>query len=725
MAGAAALLCLAAQAQQQPEPAPTHDGDTPSLGAVTVRASADASAQGLSPAYAGGQVARGARAGILGTQDAMNTPFSTTAYTQELIQDKQARSVGDVLQNDPGVRVARGFGNFQESYFIRGFIVGSDDSAYNGLYGLLPRQYIASELFERVEVLRGASAFLNGAAPGGGGLGGTLNLLPKRAPNEPLTRVDLNAASGSQWGAAVDVARRFGPDQSAGVRLNLARRQGGTGIDQEKVDLGLAALGLDWHSARARLSADLGWQDHRLKQTRTNVTLGAGVAQVPHAPDTRANFAQTWTFSNERDVFGTLRGEYDLSDQVTAWAAWGMRRGNEANALANLTLNNGASGAGRAYRFDNTRQDRVSTGEIGLRGKRRTGAVGHEWVASASSFSLEVDNAYVMDWRNTFATNLYAPAFVALPGFSAGALRGNDLQRPALNRGTHMSSIALGNTLSLAGDAVRLTLGLRHQRLQLKNYAYNTGALASNYDKSRLSPALGVVVKPTKQLSLYANYIEGLSQGETAPATAVNVGEMLAPYVAKQTEVGVKYDLGRMGLGLALFSTEKPRSLLDADKHFTGGGRDRHRGAEFTVYGEAARGLRLLGGMTWLQATQQRTGVAATEGRRVIGVPRFQASLGADWDIPGVRGLTLDGRVTHTGASFANASNTLRVPGWTRLDAGVRYLTEVNGQLLTLRLRVNNLANRRYWASVGGHPGSGYLVAAAPRSISFSASIDF
>ena len=74
----------------------------------------------------------------------MDTPFSITSYTNELIQDRQARSVGDVLQNDAGVRVARGFGNFQESYFIR----GSDDVAYNGLYSLLPRQYIATELFE-------------------------------------------------------------------------------------------------------------------------------------------------------------------------------------------------------------------------------------------------------------------------------------------------------------------------------------------------------------------------------------------------------------------------------------------------------------------------------------------------------------------------------------------------------------------------------------------------
>jgi len=88
--------------------------DAQTLSTVTVNASADASAQGLSPAYPGGQVARGARAGILGTRDAMDTPFSAISYTNELILDRHARSVGDVLQNDPTVRVARGFGNFQE-----------------------------------------------------------------------------------------------------------------------------------------------------------------------------------------------------------------------------------------------------------------------------------------------------------------------------------------------------------------------------------------------------------------------------------------------------------------------------------------------------------------------------------------------------------------------------------------------------------------------------------
>src|SRR5690606_11567502 len=202
-----ALCVNAAHAQEAgaPQNAPVVE----TLENIRVESSADASAEGLSPVYAGGQVARGGRAGILGTRDNMDTPFSITSYTSEFIQDRQARSVGDVLQSDPSVRVARGFGNFQESYFMRGFPLDSDSIAYNGLYGVLPRQYIAAELFERVEVLRGASTFLNGASPNGNGMGGALNLLPKRAGNEPLTRLSAGWGSGAHGQAAVDIGRRF------------------------------------------------------------------------------------------------------------------------------------------------------------------------------------------------------------------------------------------------------------------------------------------------------------------------------------------------------------------------------------------------------------------------------------------------------------------------------------------------------------------------------------
>ncbi|WP_449405904.1 TonB-dependent receptor plug domain-containing protein [Massilia phosphatilytica] len=257
-----------------------------------------------------------------------------------------------MVQNDPSVRVARGFGNYQELYVIRGFAVNSDDLAYNGLYGLLPRQFVASELLERVEVLRGANSFINGAAPGGGGIGGMINLLPKRAPNKPLEpghRRDRIGRPEATW--RPDVARRFGAGDRAGIRVNAVRRDGDTAVDREERALSVFSVGLDYRGDNYRLSADVGYQDHQLRNGRPSVTAGTGLA-LPAAPDAARNFAQPWTHSNERDTFGTVRGEVDLAPGVVAWAAMGARTGRESNTISSPTTTDD-NGATVMTRFDN------------------------------------------------------------------------------------------------------------------------------------------------------------------------------------------------------------------------------------------------------------------------------------------------------------------------------------------------------------------------------------
>ena len=356
------------------------------LAPLNIEASADASAGGLREAYAGGQVATGGRVGVFGSQDYMATPFSLLSYTHQLIQDQQAASIGDVLLNDPAVRVARGFGNFQQLYLVRGLPIYSDDMAYNGLYGLLPRQYLAAELVERVEVLRGANAFLNGAAPGGSGLGGAVNVMPKRAPNEPLTQFTTGVQSGGQLYAATDIARRFASNQ-AGLRLNLAHRNGETAVEGESSELSLASIGADFRTLEFRLSADFGYQNLSKDASQPSITIASGLT-IPAAPDASRSVAQPWTYSNERDVFGTLRAEYDLSDNITGWVALGFREGDESAIFANPTVID-AGGTTSSYRFDNVREDSVVTGEVGLRGEFSIGEVDHQITASAATYELK------------------------------------------------------------------------------------------------------------------------------------------------------------------------------------------------------------------------------------------------------------------------------------------------------------------------------------------------
>ena len=72
-----------------------------------------------------------------------------------------------------------------------------------------------------------------------------------------------------------------------------------------------------------------------------------------------------------------------------------------------------------------------------------------------------------------------------------------------------------------------------------------------------------------------------------------------------------------------------------------------------------------------------------------------------------------------------NAANTQELPSWNRLDASARFQFDLDGRTYTLRVRVDNLTDKSYWASAGGSQGTGYLVLGAPRSFALTASTEF
>lgn len=709
----AALTPLAyAQPAAQDEPK-----DSLELPTTVVRASADASAKGLPSAYAGGQVASGARIGVLGNADYMETPFNVTSYTDMLIEDQQAASIGEVLINDPAVRVARGFGNFQQVYLVRGLPIFSDDMSYNGLFGLLPRQYMGTEYVERVEVLRGANAFLYGAAPGGSGLGGAINIVPKRAPNQALNQVTAGIRSGGQAYVAGDFARRSA-DNRFGLRLNLARRDGDTAVDGESTELDVVAIGADFRQGNLRLSADIGHQYHRQDESQPNITISAGLA-IPSAPDADKSIAQPWSYSSARDTFGTLRAEYDFRDNLTGWIAGGLRKGDESGDFANPTVIN-AAGDTTAYRFANVREDDIKTGEAGLRGSFMTGPVGHTLTLSAAVFSSESRNAFGFSDFSGFGSNLYAPTDVTAPPTTA--FIGGSFNNPLVTEEVSTRSIALADTLSFVDDRLRLTLGARHQQIETHSYDASSGAETADYSESAVTPIAGVVYQINPVLSAYANYIEGLVKGDVANAgfgqpPLNNEGQALEPYKTRQSEIGLKYDGGRIGGSIGLFQSRKPIGGVENNTYKVVD-HQRNRGLELTAFGQPMPGLSILGGISLLDAE--------VDGNEAIGSPATQVNLGLDWMVPGTNGLSLDTRAIHTSSQYADLANTQKVPSWTRFDLGARYTTFISDeQQITLRARVENVADRNYWASAGGYPGAGYLTLGAPRTFIVSTTLDF
>ena len=273
--------------------------------------------------YAGGQVARQGSQGLLGTRDFMETPFSITSYTSELVKNQQARTLGELIASDPSVRATNPAGGRFEQFTIRGFSLFNSDVAYNGLYGVLPTYTIDMEMADRVDIFKGPTQLINGISPRGS-VGGGINVVPKRATDKPITEFTGTYASDSQVGGAVDVGRRFGDENQFGLRFNGVKQSGDTEWDHQSVDREMAVLGLDFRGERLRLSTDLGRTERDTDAPQERVQVGAN-AQVPHASDVRDNYAQPWSKASTNDTFGMVNGEFDVSYNVMLYGAVGDR----------------------------------------------------------------------------------------------------------------------------------------------------------------------------------------------------------------------------------------------------------------------------------------------------------------------------------------------------------------------------------------------------------------
>ena len=678
-------------------------------------------------------VTHGGRVGVLGDKAAEDVPFAIKSYNSALILNQQPQTLGQVLDNDPSVRTSYGFGNAAEQFVIRGFALAGDDIGFDGLYGITPRQLIAPELYDAVQVLNGSSAFLNGAAPGGTAIGGSVNLVPKRAGKTLLTRLTTNYTSSGHVGGSFDVSRRFGADAEWGVRINGAARRGDVAIKDEFRSAYLLGGAIDYDNGPLRLSLDVAYQKVRVDQIRPKLTLPAAITAIPRVPKADANYGQPYYFTNLRDIYGQFRAEYDLTDNALAYAAVGARDGAEDGFYSTLSLLNETTGAASVSGSRIPRTDNNEAAQAGVRVKLAAGGVTNEFNVGGSMNWLTNRNAFEFYAISAGTTSIYAPVVVPQP--SRVTSRGGNLDDPFPISRTRLTSAFASDTVGFWNDRILLTGGLRLQQIVVKAYSNVTAQRTGEYHKDAITPVAGLVVKPIDHVSLYANRIEALVQGATAPVISgglniVNVGEVLPPFRSTQYEVGAKMNFSTVTASVSLFTTERATAIATAlpgppanAARFEASGLQRNKGIELSIQAEPVVGLRIIAGGSVIDARLRRQTNGLNEGRKVAGVPDYLINGNAEWDLPFVPALTVTGRIVHTGTQPANAANTLSLPSWTRLDLGARYVAVISDQPLTLRFGVDNLANRRYWATAfdSSRPD---LLQGAPRTIKLSASID-
>jgi iron complex outermembrane receptor protein len=175
---------------------------------------------------------------------------------------------------------------------------------------------------------------------------------------------------------------------------------------------------------------------------------------------------------------------------------------------------------------------------------------------------------------------------------------------------------------------------------------------------------------------------------------------------------------------LALFEIKKPNAISDANGYYGLDGEQRNRGVELNVFGEPTLGLRLNGSVQWLDPEQTKTAKGINDGKDAIGVSRFYAVLGAEYDIKPVDGLTATAGEPHR-FTVCRRGEQQKLDSYTTLDLGVRYRLALNQNQnqMVLRAGVDNVTNENYWSGIDD-TGT-YLFQGQPRTVKVSMSYDF
>ena len=631
-----------------------------------------------------------------------DVPQAVSVVSKERIDDQGMRSITDVLRAVPGASVASGEGH-RDAIILRGqnstadfFVDGIRDDVqyYRGLYNL-----------DRVEVLKGPNAMIFGR----GGGGGVVNRVTKKAAGRQAAGAILSLDSHGAWSSAVDLETPL-TGEIAG-RVNAVYETFDSFRDH--VD-----------GRRIGLNPTLGWQlngdtriDLSYEYANDSRVTDRGIPSQGGRP---LQGAQRQFFGDPQvnrlrfDAHvGDLAIEHRFSDALrwTAKARVGTYDKFYRNALAAGPVTPAGLVSMEAYQ-SRTRRDSLFA-QNDFVASLTTGPVAHTLL-----FGVDYSNQDTFsDRQQGFFDAAGTIQNVSVPLASSDDLPPIFFRDSAARRATAVDSKAHAVGLYVQdqakiGDHVELIAGLRRDWFSLATHDRVSGADVSRKD-STWSPRLGLVLKPTTDVSLYASWSKsflpqsGDQFSSLTPSTAA-----LAPETFRNREIGLKYavtpaiDVTLAGYVLDRANT---RATDPVTRLTVLTGKERSKGIEATAEGRFGHGLSLAASAALQQAVITRTTTAAVAGTHVASVPKFTSSLWGRYDVSDRLGFGLG--LFHQSQTFASLSNAVTVPGFTRVDAAAFIgLT----RQLKLQLNVENLANKKY---IGLSHTDNNLTPANPRTV--------
>ncbi|HHL2823755.1 MULTISPECIES: TonB-dependent siderophore receptor [Citrobacter] len=664
--------------------------------------------------------------GPQGNKAWVDTPYSTTTVTKMMIENQQAQSVSELLKYSPSTQMqARGGMDVgrPQSRGMQGSVVAN--SRLDGL-NIVSTTAFPVETLERLDVLNS----LTGALYGPASPAGQFNFIAKRPTEETLREVTLGYQSRSAFTGHVDLGGHIDDDNRFGYRVNILNEEGEGNLDDSTLRRKLLSVAMDWNiQPGTQLQLDASHYEFVQKGYPGSFSYGPGI-KLPSAPDPKNKNLALSTAGNDltTDTVSTRLIHY-LNDDWSVTAGVGWQQADRAMRSVSSKIINDQGDISRTMK-DSTAAGRfrVLSNTATLNGHVDTGSIGHDIALSTTGYVWSLYSAKgTGSSYNWGTTNMYDPSEMTEKG--DGKIRtSGDRYKSGVNT---QQSITVGDTITLTPKWSTMFY-LSQSWIQSQSYNKN-GHKTSQIDEDGLSPNAALMYKITPNVMTYISYAESLEQGGTAPINSdvKNAGQTLDPYRSKQYEVGLKADVSGLNLGAALFRLERPFAYVDPnDDVYKEQGNQVNNGLELTASGNVWQGLNVYSGVTFLNPKLKDTASDSTSDKQVVGVPKVQANMLAEYSLPSIPQWVYSANIHYTGKRAANDTNTAWAGSYTTWDLGTRYTTKISNVPTTFRVVVNNVFDKHYWASIfpsgtDGDNGSPSAFIGSGREVRASVTLDF
>jgi catecholate siderophore receptor len=632
------------------------------------------------------------------TAPLLDTPKSVTIIPQELIQERGATSMSEVLRTTPGISLGAGEGGtaIGDRAFIRGF----DALSSTYIDGLRETGAQSRDPFnlEQVEITKGT----NGTFVGRGSTGGTINLVSKTAKAEDFNAGSVTLGTDMTKRLTVDINRVI--DGNIGIRLNaMAQDSEVAGRDDvEATKYGFAP------------TVTLGMN----KPTR--VILSYYHYQLDDIPDYGHPFDPTTgkPVNVDRDNFYgltsrdfretyydgvTARVEHDLTDATSVSNTTRYVYAENKYIVTKPNLSTAQLAAGTVGRESRSRNADTETivNQTDIKSEFEAGGFKHNAVAGIElSRENNANRGYVLNPATVTGSSLYNPnpsdAYTGTIGPSSSFT----------DTRVDSQAIYVLDTIALASQW-DLNLGLRFDRYDTTSTGVGTsGAFDLSRRDTFLNYQSGLVYKPASNGSIYVSYSTSSNPSGGSAGEGGDEGSLSATTDSLKPEENVTYELGtkwdvldrKLSLTAAVFRTEKENARVSGINNTAENlpvGKQRVDGFEVGASGNLTDKWKLFAGYTFLKSEIVDDGPnASNDGHKFPNIAPHNVSLWTTYDL--TREWMVGAGAVWMAERFANTANTYQLPSYWRFDAMAAYKITPN---VDLQLNVQNIFDETIYDS--------------------------